>query len=255
VRHIAIRARCLNTVAPYTTPGLGDRIHSAIIGWVYGQCTAEPVTLHLTHDKWHGGQFGNKSDSWGEIVSLFPAGSLKVRHHLDLPHNEQGWLASLRRQGIEAEMYSYGDYPGKYETVAGFNVAPLLRSIPPLTAEKQEVKLPAKFFTVQWDSNAKSRSVPKDRQAAILERYKRTGYKPVVVGGESPDPLLQWSLKHIAYAMSKAAFHVGVDSAFFHMAQLYMPWERIHLYGMPGGFKSHHALRARDNGAQINLHL
>jgi hypothetical protein len=255
VRHVAIRSRCLNTIAPYTTPGLGDRIHSAIIGWVYGQCTDEPATLHLTHDKWYGGQYGNKSDSWSEIVSLFPTGSLRVRHHEVLPHNEKGWLAYLRTTGIYAEMYSYGDYPGKFDTVAGFDIAPLLRQIPPLQAEPQPVKLPARFFTVQWDSSAKSRRIPRERRDSIIERYKRsTGCKPVVVGGEAEDQM-RWSLKNIAYAMSRAQFHIGADSAFFHLAQLYMPWERIHLYNLPGGFHSHHALRARDNGAQINLHL
>jgi hypothetical protein len=254
VRHIAIRARCLNTKAPFTAPGLGDRIHSAIIGWTYGQCTDEPATLHLTHDKAFGGRFGNKSDSWKEIVSLFPVGSLKLQHHGVLPETEREWLAYLNGAGIAAEMYSYDDYPGKYPS-PGFDVAQYLKQIPTLIAEEQDVKLPAKFFTVQWDASAKSRSIPGDRRAAIMERYRRTGYKHVVVGGESPDPQLRWSLKCIGYAMSKAAFHVGVDSAFFHLAQLYMPWERIHLYGMPGGFRSHHALRARDNGARINLNL
>jgi hypothetical protein len=254
VKHIAIRARCLNTMAPFTAPGLGDRIHSAIIGWVYGQCTGSSVTLHLTHDKAYGGRFGNKSDSWKEIVSLFPVGSLRLQHHGVLPATERDWLAYLRGAGIEAEMYSYGDYSGKYPT-PGFDVTPSLKSIPLLTAEEQSVKLPAKFFTVQWDASAKSRSIPTDQRAAVMERYRRTGYKHVVVGGESDDPQLRWSLKCIAYAMSKAAFHVGVDSAFFHLAQLYMPWERIHLYGMPGGFRSHHALRARDNGSPINLNL
>lgn len=249
MRHIAIRARCLNTIAPYTTPGLGDRIHSAIIGWVCG-----PATLHLTDDKWHGGQFGNKSDSWKEIVGLFPQGSLRLEHHAVLPETEREWLAYLKRRGVDAEAYSYGDYPGKFDTVAGFDVTPYLKRIPSLTSAQQDMNLPARFFTVQWDSNAKSRSIPKDRQGSIIERYRRTGCKPVVVGGEASGDL-RWSLKHIAYAMSKAEFHVGVDSAFFHLAQLYMPWERIHLYGMPDGYRSHHALRARDNGAQINLHL
>lgn len=254
MRHIAIRARCLNTIAPFTTPGLGDRIHSAILGWVYGQRTGKSATLHLTDDKWHGGQFGNKSDSWHEIVRLFPAGSMRVQHHAVLPHNEKGWLQYLSSVGIDAEIYSYGDYPGKFETIAGFDVAPYFKQIPLLTAEEQDVKLPAKFFTVQWDSNAKSRRIPGDKRLGIIEHYRRTGYKPVLVGGESSG-VLRWSLKHIAYAMSKAAFHVGVDSAFFHLAQLYMPWDRIHLYNLPGGFHSHHALRARDNGAQINKYL
>jgi hypothetical protein len=81
------------------------------------------------------------------------------------------------------------------------------------------------------------------------------GFQPVVVGGEATEKHLGWSLKHIAYAMSKAAFHVGVDSGFMHLALLYVPYHRTHLYNEAGGYISHHAKRARDNGAIINLHL
>jgi hypothetical protein len=254
VRHIALRARCVHTPAAYTTPGLGDRIHSAIVGWCYGQAHDTPVTLHLTDDKWHGGRFGNKSESWTEIVRLFPAGSLRLHHHSVTPETEPEWLAYLRRK-FDAVPYRYGDHPGKYESVAALDIAPYLKRIPLLSAEPQDMKLPARFVTVQWDASARSRTLPAPRQEAILRGYRADGYKPVVVGGESEDYKLRWSLKYIAYAMSKAAFHAGVDSAFFHLAQLYMPWERIHLYHAPEGFRSHHALRARDNGAQINRYL
>ena len=49
----------------------------------------------------------------------------------------------------------------------------------------------------------------KNRQD-ILEKYKN--YEKIIVGGESKNELLKNSLKHIAYAMSKAKHHVGVDS-------------------------------------------
>jgi hypothetical protein len=108
---------------------------------------------------------------------------------------------------------------------------------------------------VQWDSNQRGRTITAAARTSVIARYRADGIEPVVVGGEATQKNLGWSLKHIAYAMSKAAFHVGVDSAFMHMAMLYMPIKRIHLYNEPEGFYSHHALRAKDNGAVINLHL
>ena len=61
------------------------------------------------------------------------------------------------------------------------------------------------------------------------------------------------SLKHIAYAMSKAKHHVGVDSGFFHMSQVYFSPKNIHIYTTRHPKKwSHHMQRARDNGIFIN---
>lgn len=251
MRHIALRSMSVrHPTRTFTTPGLGDRIHQCICGWVCGP----PVTLHLTADKWSGGQFRNKPESWAEIVALFPKRSLTLQVHPVSGLREPDWWAYLRKHGIEAEPFWYGDHPGQHEPPVALDIAPLLKRIPPLTAAPQRVALPARFFTVQWDSNDPKRSLTKEQRARVLDRYCEDGYEPVTVGGEAADPL-RWSLKHIAFAMSRAAFHVGVDSAFMHLAQLFMPWERIHVYNQPGGFFSHHALRARDNGAPINLHL
>jgi len=91
---------------------------------------------------------------------------------------------------------------------------------------------------------------PKQRQA-ILDKYK--DYEVVTVGGESKDILLRDSLKHIAYAMSKATYHVGVDSGFMHMSQVYFAPENIHIYTLsPKDRWSHHMHRAKDNGIKIN---
>ena len=90
----------------------------------------------------------------------------------------------------------------------------------------------------------------KNRQD-ILEKYKN--YEKIVVGGESKNELLKNSLKHIAYAMSKAKHHVGVDSGFFHMSQVYFSPKNIHIYTTRHPKKwSHHMQRARDNGIFIN---
>jgi hypothetical protein len=225
VRHIAVRATSVQSRRPFTATGLGDRIHLCTVGWVLAPCT-----LHLTGDKMIGGQFRNKPASWLEIVSLFPKGSVNLQVHDTAPNCEQDWLDYLRKKGIDAEPYWYGDFPGPFESPVALNIAPHLKRIPLLTAQAQDVSLPERFYTAQWDSNGAKRRVAK------RPTYDET---ELIVGGEAQDPF-RWSLKHIAFAMSKAAFHAGVDSAFFHMANLYLPPERIHLYG---GLESHHAKR------------
>lgn len=253
MKHIALPARRAGCRAPYTTPGLGDRIHSVILGWAYSQAHNTPVTLHLTADKWSGGQFGNKPESWREIVGLLPDGSVAIKAHDLSPESEVEWLTYLARKGFDAIRYHYSDYPGQFEQIAGVNIAPYFARIPRLQAAAQNINLPERFFTVQWDSNAKSRTISPAQRAAVLERYQAHGLTPVIVGGEAKDDRFRWSLKNIAHAMARAEFHVGADSAFFHMAQLFMEWGQIHLYS--DGPKSHHVLRAVDNGAQLNRYL
>jgi hypothetical protein len=211
MRHIAVQAMSLYSPRPFTATGLGDRIHWATIAW-----TLAPATLHLTRAQVTGGQFGNKPESWAEIVALFPAGSVAVQAHPITPSSEAEWLAYCG-----AERF---DYAG-------------MKRIPLLTAEPQGVDLPARFYTAQWDANGPSRAVAKPPKFDL---------PTVVVGGQAEGPL-RWSLKTVGYAMSRAEGHVGVDSAFFHLAQLYMPPERIRIHH--NGSMSHHVLRARDNGA------
>lgn len=247
MRHLAVQARSVNSRRPYTCTGLGDRIHTLTLGWAYGQAIGEPVTLHLTADKMVGGQFGNKPESWAEIVGLFPERSVRVCPHLIMPRTESEWLRYL---GNGVESYSYYDYPGQFELRAALDISQYLKRIPLLSAEPRDIELPERFVTVQWDAGGPSRTIPEEQRRRVLERY---GYTPVVVGGEATDERLRCSLKHIAYAMSRADLHVGVDSAFMHMAQLYMPCESIHLYA--NGAMSHHAKRAVDNGARLNPYL
>lgn len=235
MKHLALRARSVNSDSAYTATGLGDRIHSCVLAWVYSQAHDTPVTIHLTGDKWVGGQFANKPESWAEIVSLFPQGSIEVMPHLFVPKTENEWLDYLSKYDPIA--YRYSDYPGKRET-PGIDISKYLKRIPLLKAEKT-VELPAKFYTAQWDATGKARRVE-----------TRPIQSALIVGGEAQEPF-RWSLKNIAYAMSKAEGHHGVDSAFLHLARLYMPWEMIHVYSnltKPG----HHVLRAVDNGARLN---
>lgn len=211
--------------------------------------------MHLTKDKWRGGQFGNKPESWREIASLFPAGAIEFQVHNKAGIPDAEWIAYLRAKGINAELYCYADHPGQFESRERLDIAPYLRSVPALRADVCDIALPERFFTAQWDSNQARRTIDQGKRDKVIHAYRADGFQPVIVGGLATQKHLGWSLKHIAYAMSKAAFHVGCDSAFMHLAMLYMPMNRIHLYNEPDGFYSHHALRARDNGAVINLHL
>lgn len=251
MRHLAIAARSVNCLQPYTTAGLGDRIHSVTLGWVYGH--GEPVTVHLTRPKWTGGQFGNKPESWAEIVGLFPTGSVQVCQHDVAPATEREWLPYLRERGFDVRPYCYGDYPGPRETIAPLDISRYLRRIPHLTATS-EMDLPERFVTVQWDAGGPSRRLSPRDQQRVIDRFAAEGYAARVVGGEATDERLRWSLKCISGVMSRATFHVGVDSAFMHLALLYMEPERIHIYSRAAK-PSHHVLRAVDMGSSLNRYL
>jgi len=253
VLHLALRARSVDADNHYTTPGLGDRIHSCILAWCIGRAHNSPITIHLTHNKSIGGQFGNKPQSWQEIKGLFPKGSLEIVQHKVSPTTESGWIDYLTGQGYKPLTYHYADYRGSWEEPSGLDASHYLKTIPLLTPKAQPIKLPDKFITTQWDSNGPARQVDWKNRNRALQKYQDEGYTPVIVGGQAKSELMQWSLASIGYVMSKASFHVGVDSGFMHLAQLYMPYERIHVYSEPETRFSRHLKRAIDNGSPLNF--
>ena len=233
MKHIAVPCRgAYNADREFTAAGLGDRIHAVTIAWSYSQAHQTHVMLHVTDPMMRGGQFGNKAESWSEILALLPPGHVSLKAYPGVsPRTAADWAPI-----IGAEAYCYSDYQQR----EGLDAVPYLRNIPLLKAEPQSIDLPERFFTTQWDASGPARRMPRNT----------AGYDGVAitVGGEGD--VFRWELKWIAYAMSKAYAHVGVDSAFFHLAQLYMPMSRIHLHC--GEKRSHHVLRAIDNGARIN---
>lgn len=256
-KHLALRARSVNSRrAPFTASGLGDRIHLVMLGWAFAHAHDVEVVLHLTKSKQSGGQFGNKLESWHEIFDLIPLGRVRFSMHDFEPKTEKEWISYLHARGIPAELSWYGDHPGRFESRQRINAADYLKSFPLVPADDlgSEVVLPPRFVTVQWDSTEAKRTLPPEMREVVMENYRRLGFELITVGGDSPDPLLKNSLRHIAYAMSRASLHVGVDSAFMHMAFLYMPFERVHLYNPTGGFRSHHFRRALDNGCVFNAY-
>lgn len=227
MQHLAVRAYSLHSERPFTATGLGDRIHQLTCAWAYSQVHG-PTTLHIDQRKLEGGQFRNKPESWREILSLFPAGWLTLQTHAVYPVDEPDWLRHLK--GVP--VWGYSDFAGD-----GIDIVPYLCNIPLLQMGTQ-FPLPERFGTQQWDATAPSRQFPPVAYDLPM----------ITVGGEGREPYRS-SLREIAAAMTAAEFHAGVDSAFMHMAFLYLPPERIHLYTT--GAESHHLKRARANGASV----
>jgi hypothetical protein len=224
MKHLAVRSFSLHSARPFTATGLGDRIHQLTCAWCYGA----PVTLHIDRRKMEGGQFGNKPESWREILSLFPEGSLALQWHDIYPDSEAEWLRHL--SGVP--IISYSDFAGD-----GLDIVPYLRDIQKLSMPARH-PLPERYGTQQWDASAPSRRV----------EPVQFDVEMITVGGEGKDPY-RWSLRDIAAAMSGAEFHAGVDSGFMHLALLYLPTSKIRLY--TSGAESHHLKRARANGASV----
>lgn len=257
-KHIAVQARSTNSKrSAYTASGLGDRIHITTLGWAIASRDNIPVVVHIDKSKQVGGQFNNKPESWREILNLFPKNVVALNFHEFEPMSERDWIRYLRQCGYPANTYWYADFPGRYAIKMPLDISPYLSRFPNLLANRTEVEisLPERFVTVQWDSNEKSRTLEIEQREIVEREYEKQGYEIIVVGGLAKNLNLKNSLHHIACAMSKAAFHVGVDSAFMHMAFLFFPFDCIHLYGQRQGFRSHHMNRAIQNGCFWNRYF
>lgn len=239
----------------YTTPGLGDMVHTVLIGYLYGQTHNTPVTLHLTSDKWN----RDKPETYQSLLELLPDNSVNIKVHNVCGIPTIDFVKHVQSQGFDtAQTYSYQDYRHKYDLENTIDISKYLRTYPCLTSKNlsNEISLPNKFVTAQWDSTADKRRLDNRDIDFIQSQYQKQGYEIVVVGGEATDPLLKRSLKHIGYAMSRAHMHIGVDSGFMHFAQMYLPADRIHLYIKETTTKwSHHLSRAVDSGCKLNYYL
>ena len=87
-------------------------------------------------------------------------------------------------------------------------------------------------------------------------RFISEGYEIIVVGGGASNELLlpthPNNIINTAYVISNAELYVGVDSSMMHMASMFLPGNKMHLYHTGAVEKSHHLLRNIDNGAVLN---
>ena len=83
---------------------------------------------------------------------------------------------------------------------------------------------------MQWDAMGYYKRCTENEIKNITEFYENIGYKTIIVGGKAKTDILRNDLHKIAYIMSKASLHVGVDSGFMHLAKIVMPSNKIHIY-------------------------
>ena len=196
--------------------GLGDRIdYLCTANMLAQQADDDFITIHKRYTP-------NPTQKqeficWDELSSLF-----KPRHMiLEMSDNFYSNLKFLNypRYDIKSEKYhnlltSLGDFPK-------IKVKDYSKDLPPL---------PEKFVTMQWDAGQQRRRCSEDEIQRIVDFYKDLGYEIIGVGGQASNPILRNDLHKIAYIMSKAALHIGVDSGFMHLAKIVMPSNKIHIY-------------------------
>lgn len=232
----------------YTAQGLGDRVHLLTLAYSISVTEKQPVTLHLTGEMSH----GFKRQSFIEILELFPSDLIWIHFHaLDFDSNLE-FYDYLKSLGFEIKTFYYGDFLGWNEPPLGIDASRYLSLLPLLKAPKPDLEKP--YVTSQWDSSGKARRISTIDIQSIKTKYLNLGYEIITIGGEANLEDYRKSLKKIATLISGATFHIGVDSGFMHLAQLYLPPSNIHIYTSPKNFWSHHLFRGLRNGMQLNVH-
>jgi hypothetical protein len=227
------------------------------LGYQFAVAHDEPVTLHLTLDKVTGGQpHIDKRQSWGEIVAVFPDERVKVKSHRAHGLSNKDWVTYLKDKGHVAECYYYKDTYGMHpdEDVFPLDISSYLQTNPcidPLDCSAK-IELPLRYVTMQWDAGrpVSDKRMDAKRRKFIEQSYKDKGYDIVRVGGEAKDERLGTDVALVGYVMAGAAIHVGIDSGPMHLAHVYLPHRRIHLYSTPA--VSHHAKRWIANGVVLD---
>ena len=217
---------------PYTTPGLGDRTHTMLCAYQYSKKHNVPVTIHITSDKC---DKDHKFESWNQLQQMIPNVNVMVWPVKGL--SEKDWRNYLKEKGFESETYFYSDTAEflPLQSNEGIDFAQYLKELPCLEP---------------IDCSSSFGNIPEGQTLIKLkEKYESEGYKLITIGGKSKHKKLRESLQHIGYLISKADIHIGADSGMFHLAQLYKPWNKIHL--LKGSFLSHHAQRAIINGVTL----
>ncbi len=239
---------------PYSCPGFGDIVHSCLLTYLYGQAHGEPATLHIASHQYN----RDKPEIWAEVQRLFPDNTVHVQHHSTKhkTYTDLEFMQLVQNKYPEAVLHYYKKYPGKLQQVLkpSFYVDEYMANYAQLPGKIPEnpVTLPARFATWQVDAGSKGRHLLPEQLDQIRQKFANLGCEIVTVGGEAEDPRLR-TAAHAGYAMSRAAYHIGVDSGYMHLAQLYFKPEDIYLYtNKDPGKWLHHLNMARDHGCRIN---
>ena len=198
--------------------GLGDRIdYLCTANMLAEQADDDFITIHKRYTP-------NPTQKqeficWDELSSLF-----KPRHMiLEMSDNFNSNLKFLNYP-----RYNIGSKNDDYQ-----NLLSSLGDFPKIKVKnysKEMPPLPKKFITMQWDAGQQRRRCSEDEIQRIVDFYKDLGYEIIGVGGQASNTMLKNDLHKIAYIMSKADLHVGVDSGFMHLAKIVMPSNKIHIY-------------------------
>ena len=198
--------------------GLGDRIdYLCTANMLAQQADDDFITIHKRYTP-------NPTQKqeficWDELSSLF-----KPRHMiLEMSDNFHSNLKFLNypRYNIGSKNDDYQNLLSSLGDFPKIKVKDYSKEMPPL---------PKKFITMQWDAGQQRRRCSEDEIQRIVDFYKDLGYDIIGVGGQAGNALLRNDLHKIAYIMSKADLHVGVDSGFMHLAKIVMPSNKIHIY-------------------------
>jgi len=198
--------------------GLGDRIdYLCTANMLAQQADDDFITIHKRYTP-------NPTQKqeficWDELSSLF-----KPRHMiLEMSDNFHSNLKFLNypRYNIGSKNDDYQNLLSSLGDFPKIKVKDYSKEMPPL---------PKKFITMQWDAGQQRRRCSEDEIQRIVDFYKDLGYEIIGVGGQASNPILRNDLHKIAYIMSKADLHVGVDSGFMHLAKIVMPSNKIHIY-------------------------
>ena len=238
----------------YSCPGFGDIVHSCLLTYRYGQAHGEPATLHIASHQ----NNRDKPEIWAEVAALFPDNTVFVKAH-NTKHatfTDLDFLQLVQNKYPDALLHYYKKYPGKLQKVIepSFYIDEYMtdHTLLPGKPPPQAIELPQKFATVQVDASSKKRHLSATQLQNIFDKFRAQGCEIVYVGGQAQDPRLR-TATYAGYAMSRASYHIGVDSGYMHLAQLYFKPNDIFLYtNRPESDWEHHLKMARDYGCHIN---
>lgn len=238
----------------YSCPGFGDIVHSCLLTYLYGQAHGQPATLHIASHQ----NNRDKPQIWAEVLGLFPDGSVFVECHNTRQgsYTDRDFLHMVQKKYPDALLHYYQKYPGRLQQVIqpSFFVDEYMAKYARLPGRStpQVLDLPEKFATCQVDASSKKRHLSPQQLQSIKAKFQDLGCEIITVGGQAQDPRLR-TATYAGHAMSRAQYHIGVDSGYMHMAQMYFESQNIYLYtNRPETDWEHHLKMARDHGCHIN---